>query len=383
MNCIRNIAIFVPSLERGGMERVASQLSFMFRDMGHSVYIIVSYYNRKNAYDFAGKLIECPFKINKAGKKEELLSYYYNSLMLREIKKKYKINFTVSVAQEANLINIISGTNDKKILTIHNCMSLREDLDGYAYSKKAMKLYNYAYRTVAVSDWCKNDLIENYGLKKKKVQTIYNPSTQKCHYVKKDKPIVLYVGRLDPVKQPWHLIKAFTKVKECVPDAQLWIAGNGSEQKNLKQLAIDMKIQTCISFLGYVKDIDYLYDKAKVFAMTSKSEAFPCVLVETLAHCIPIVISDIPGGAKECISKEIVDISEYPKDVEAGIITKNFGVSEPYSLKLTNEEIMLGNEISRLLLNDELYLSKVRSCEELLRRFDDKVIAKQWEGIIR
>ena len=221
-------------------------------------------------------------------------------------------------------------------------------------------------------------------MKRRKVQTIYNPSAKECSYVNgKKKPIVLFVGRLDSVKQPWHVIKAFVKVKERVHNAELWLAGNGPERKKLERLVIDMNIGDCVKFLGFVKNIDSLYDEARVLVMTSKSEAFPCVLVETLAHCVPVVISDIPGGARECISKEMGDILEYPKEVEAGIITKNFGSMEPYSLNLISEEIMMGNEISRLLLNNELYLSKVNSCEELLQRFDNKVIAKQWEGIIR
>lgn len=383
MNYIKRIALLIFSIERGGMERVASQLSFMLNDMGYGVYLIVSHYNRKTAYEYAGKLIECPFTICKESKKGELLSYYYNSLMLKEIKKKYKVDTTISFAQEANLINMLTRTNDKKILTIHNCMSLRMELNGCAYTKAAIRLYNRAYLTVTVSDWCKNDLVENYGLKKEKVQTIYNPSTQEYGCTQNiKKPIILYVGRLDAVKQPWHAIKAFAKVKEQIQTAELWLAGDGPEQGKLKQLIKKLNLEDSVKLLGFVKDVNALYDEAKVFVMTSKSEAFPCVLVETLGHGVPAVISDIAGGAKECISKGIGYISDYPKEVEAGIITKDFEFSEPYSLALTKEEIMMGNEIARLLLDDELYRAKVNACEELLNKFKKTVIAKQWENIL-
>jgi len=53
---------------------------------------------------------------------------------------------------------------------------------------------------------------------------------------KKDSdPIVVFSGRLKRAKRPDHAIKAFAIVKEKVPNAQLWVFGDGPFKKILRE----------------------------------------------------------------------------------------------------------------------------------------------------
>ena len=53
---------------------------------------------------------------------------------------------------------------------------------------------------------------------------------------KKDsKPIIVFSGRLKRAKRPDHAIKAFAIVKEKIPNAELWVFGDGPFRKKLEQ----------------------------------------------------------------------------------------------------------------------------------------------------
>ena len=54
---------------------------------------------------------------------------------------------------------------------------------------------------------------------------------------KNDTPVVVFSGRLKRAKRPDHAIKAFALVKEKVPDAELWVFGDGPFRKKLERIA--------------------------------------------------------------------------------------------------------------------------------------------------
>lgn len=62
--------------------------------------------------------------------------------------------------------------------------------------------------------------------------------------------VVLIVSRLEPVKQVDDAIRAFAGVWELYPDAELWIAGDGSERERLEALCLDLGIEGHVSFWG-------------------------------------------------------------------------------------------------------------------------------------
>ncbi len=383
---IKRVGILVWALDSGGMERVASQLSLMLAENGYEIYLFVVHHNRNKSYSFAGKLVVCPCVIDTSSLSREVFSYLVNAAIIREMKQKYHIEAMISMAPEMNLINILSGTGDRKILTIHNCMSLRYDMKNLAYHKRLMLLGNMAYKVVAVSNWCKVDLCKNYHIRRDKLQVIYNPALIEKRPVKYPKrQILLAVGRLVEIKQQWHIIKAFKHVYERIPTAELWIAGEGSEKNRLEKLAYDLGIMSRVRFLGFVKNIDDVYSEAKIFALSSKSEAFPCAAVEALAHGLPIVASDFPGGIREAIGAVTREnSSQYPIDAKAGLITRDHdNTGMPYSLQISWSEIEMGEAVISLMENDEIYRKKTEMCGCMIKKFEKERITKQWIKLLK
>ena len=380
----KKVAILVSSLNGGGMERVAAQLSIFLSNFGHEVYILVDEYNRKNAYKHKGNIIVLPQMCfnndNLWG--EEIIDLFYSSYQVAKIKKQTNIDITISFAPPKNLINIFSGTKDRKILTIHSCLSQRKDLKGICYIHKIFKFYNYTDRVVAVSEWCKKDLFYNYAIKKDKIQVIYNPVKnfiEQC--IEKEKNIVLIVGRMHDVKQQWHIIRAFKNVIDEIPDAELVLAGKGENEKYLRELCHELNIENNIIFKGFVKEIDRLYYQAKCIVFSSASEAFPCSVIEAMSYGVPVVAADCPGGIREIIVEKglrLFDIKE-AVTVKGGILTPRLdGVKYGAKVPLTKAEYEMAKGIIYLLKNEPVRSVMMRNCLEISKLFDEKRIAKQW-----
>lgn len=93
--------------------------------------------------------------------------------------------------------------------------------------------------TVTVSESTKRDLLD-LGFRNVFVVPEGLSFTPLKRVPKKEAhPVVAYVGRLTRAKRPDHAVKAFKVVKEKVPDAELWVLGDGPCKRDLEGLAGD------------------------------------------------------------------------------------------------------------------------------------------------
>lgn len=379
----KRVAIIVGSLNGGGMERVAAQLSEMLSGE-FEMFMFLLHYDRKKSYPHKGKVKIIPnhvYGIEKSRYREAAF-YWKLAYEVRKLKKDNKIDVSISFAPEMNMINFLSGATDKKIFTIHSCISKRNDFNTLVYWKIFMKVCNFSDRTVTVSNWCKEDLIANYGIKKNKIRTIYNSVQilENLKYIEKEN-IVLVVGRFHDVKQQWHIIRAFKQVKECVPNARLYIAGEGENEKYLRSLVKDLQLEQNVIFTGFIKNIEILYEKAKLLVFSSASEAFPCSVLEAISYGIPIVAADCPGGIREIVMPEKIQKIKSNKFciAKCGILTPALdGIKYKAKDRLTKSEEQLAEGIKLLLTDKDLYEKCRDGCKQAVKRFEAKKIKNIW-----
>ncbi len=378
----KRVAILVQGLYGGGMERVAAQLSIMLSDAGYDTYILVRGFNKRKAYRYKGKIISIPLAVcdGRQSIGIESVLMLRNAYLLRKCKKINKIDITISFAPEMNVMNMLSGTGDRKILTVHSCLSVRQDFAGLCYKHNMYRMYNYAYKVIAVSKWCEKDLIDHYGVNANKVRTIYNPieGNDRSDGILIKENIVLIVGRLQDIKQQWHIIRAFKMVIEKIPDAKLIIAGQGENRKYLHNLSVDLGINNNVIFEGFVKEIEELYQQAKCVVFSSASEAFPCSVIEAISQGIPVVAADCPGGIREIIAKNDDCGSKIEKatKVSGGILTPELdGIKYDAKTPLTAAECEMAKGIIYLLENNCAY---AESCLKISSEFNESRIMKKW-----
>jgi len=175
-------------------------------------------------------------------------------------------------------------------------------------------LYPLADRIVAVSEGVREYLLRELKLPERKIVLIHNPvDIQKIQRLSqeqvddpwlrdRDKPVVLWVGRIAAIKGLEHLICAFESVLKQV-DARLIIVGEGSEQSAIENLVVQEGLEKKVCFAGF-QDNPYRYmSRSSVFAFPSLSEGFGMVLVEAMACGLPVVSADCVAGPSEILQK--------------------------------------------------------------------------------
>jgi len=113
-----------------------------------------------------------------------------------------------------------------------------------------------------------------------------------------DDTILLYVGRIEPLKGIDQLIRAVT----CLPRNRrlrlVIIGGDGSDQpeiQTLRKLSAELGVADAVTFLGLVKheQLPGYYSLADICVVPSYYESFGLVALESLACGTPVVATDV------------------------------------------------------------------------------------------
>ncbi|MGY3211423.1 glycosyltransferase [Mucilaginibacter sp. HD30] len=228
--------------------------------------------------------------------------------------KRVATNFTPDVVHahmiHANFLAAyfkLFNKNTKVICTAHN---VREGsgllMAGYHFVKK-------------VVDWSTNVSQEAFDhfIKKKYFSphtssfipnatdtAVFDPTNYKKKLIRRDLGVddEAYVffsaGRLHYQKNYPDLLKAFSIVCHKIPNALLYIAGEGPDLGKLLVLSVELNLNNRVVFLGRRNDIPALMAMSDCFVLSSKFEGFGLVVAEAMAMQLPVISTNC-GGVKE------------------------------------------------------------------------------------
>ncbi len=112
-----------------------------------------------------------------------------------------------------------------------------------------------------------------------------------------DRPLLLFVGRLEPRKGVDVLVRAFLRLRASMPTVRLCVVGEGPGRDRYQQM-VPPSIRPDALFVGAVDpdDLPRYHASADVFVSPALGgESFGIVLLEAMASGLPVVASDIPG----------------------------------------------------------------------------------------
>ncbi|HXF49959.1 MAG TPA: glycosyltransferase family 4 protein [Verrucomicrobiae bacterium] len=117
-----------------------------------------------------------------------------------------------------------------------------------------------------------------------------------------DKKILLFVGRLEKVKDPDLLLQTFREVRSARPDVVLVLAGDGRAKEKL--MARHSDLQNDLIFLGALPHarLPELFSAADCLLLTSHFEGMPRAVLESLAAGLPVVSTNVGDVSKVVIN---------------------------------------------------------------------------------
>ena len=276
-----------------------------------------------------------------------------------KIAKNNQIDILIGFTTSVNILTVISSI----LLNKPNLISERNNPEVYVPGTFWRVLRNILYpftnglivQTELIKRFYQKSIQEN------KIKIIPNPIDEiilsnRSEYYEREN-IILTVGRLDTNKNQRLLIEAFANLN--VGNWKLIIVGDGVLREVYEKLTASLSIADKVDFVGNVNNISDLYNKAKIFVFTSKSEGFPNALLEAMSFGLPCISTDCPSGPSEIITND-----------ENGYLIE------------VNNRAQLEDRLSKLINNPQLCKEFRSKAITSIEKFKMEEIYKQWETLI-
>lgn len=120
----------------------------------------------------------------------------------------------------------------------------------------------------------------------------------------------------------WHkgydlLIEAFSAVAAAQPGWRLRICGHGYERRTLEAMIAAAGLERRVSLDGPVSDMGAAMARASIFALSSRAEGFPLVLLEAMSKGMAVVSFACPTGPADVIEDHVNGLLVPPQDTAA------------------------------------------------------------------
>lgn len=156
-----------------------------------------------------------------------------------------------------------------------------------------------------------------------------------------DEPIILFMGRLNPIKGPDLLLEAFIAARGAFANFHLVFAGPDAGMLTaLQQTAEHKGVSEFVHFLGFVSGTDKVaaYRMAKLLVVPSRQEAMSIVAIEAGFCGTPVLLTDQCGFSDVRMIDEGLEVPATVAGIAAGLTNllcdnnKLTDISKPWSI---------------------------------------------------
>ena len=169
---------------------------------------------------------------------------------------------------------------------------------------------------------------------------------------------IIAVGRLAHQKHFSELIHIFSAIHDKAPNWGLEIIGNGPDKDRLQKLIDGLGLKSKVKLSPATSTIQEKYLTAGIYAMTSRYEGLPMVLLEAQACGLPIISYDCKCGPKDIINDGI----------------------DGYIIPMGNRQLF-ADKLLELIKDQELRQRMGNAAVASSKRFDEERIMKLWTSL--
>jgi glycosyltransferase involved in cell wall biosynthesis len=174
-----------------------------------------------------------------------------------------------------------------------------------------------------------------------------------------DAKVVLAAGRLTPQKGFDLLIPAWRTVAEHRPDWKLVIRGRGERRGQLEALIAEHGLEEHVTLGKAAERLRARMAEASIYALSSRFEGFPLVLLEAMEAGMAVVAFDCPTGPGDIIEDHRNGLIVPPKDVDA-----------------------FGAALLEMIEDDELRRRCAAGARETARDYTMEAVGPRWDALL-
>lgn len=284
----------------------------------------------------------------KAERGEDWKMRFNKKTAFKQLKKADLPNFDIAYVEYATSgVLVMEYLMEKKIpFVVHvHGYDITTMLNDKAYAKELHKLFENAEFFIAASYYMKRRLVL-LGCEEDKIKVIRLGVDSKQITPKswddriKEKPSIIFLGRLAEKKNPIALLYAFQIVKKEIPESKLSIIGDGPLFSKTKETISTLNIEDSVKMYGTLSREEsfpilnnhWIYAQHSVTSISGDTEGFAISLAEAALHNIPVVSTLHNGITENVIDNEtgfLVPEYDYEKMAERIIyLIKNPEIAE-------------------------------------------------------
>lgn len=396
---MKNVLLLGSELGKGGAERSISLLSYYLEQHGYNVVLcILSGTDRTKYYQTCKQVlfVDPPAYSGAIGK---VKAWRYRLKRVKEIKRQYKIDVSISFLEGPDYVNVLTRGKEKIALSIRGSKMFDKEISGRmgTVRKKWLipSLYKRADEIVCVTQALADELNTYFNIPTSKLKIIYNFYEEAVIRNKAaqpltadeakifERPVIITSGRLHMAKEHDKLISILPLVQQQVP-ARLMILGDGALLNDLKNQAEQLGLKACVwngeyedadvYFMGFQDNAFKFYEHSKLFALSSSWEGFPNVLAEALICHKPVASTDCPTGPREILDiKGLQEPTEKAIRINVGTLLPMLNIVDQQRYKLWAKEMV--HWLNAPAPNAADY-------DELTKRFTLDAMIAQWSDVI-
>lgn len=286
----KTLGIFYHRYYNGGVERVISLQIPLFIQLGYRIVLFTEEINKKLEYNLPEDVIRIQLPVSYCQNRASILIHAINtyniSILCHHATSSPRLLFDLILLREMQINSII---------TLHGTSS-------YMFSTRNKYIFNgsIVYKladTVLTLSKCEENFYHQCGINAKYMPNpVVKLNNLNCENVKKERQVVIWVGRLSKEKNYKEALKIFKKVIQNKNNVLCYMIGSGN---NTAKLYINFfiyfnKLQGKLIHIPYTKDVSYWYKKASIHLLTSSFESFSMVIAESKTFGLPLVTYDLP-----------------------------------------------------------------------------------------
>ncbi len=294
----QKILFYISTIRGGGAARVMVNLANAFAQANYVVTFVTNF-PAEHEYVLSEEIKRISLE-QEESRSGTLKKNLQRCRTLRRIIKQENPNVCVSFMRENNFRLLCSS----RFLPCRCFVSVRNDPKAEYRSRTSRLIMRLLY---PFADGCilqTHDALR--GMPKpvqRKGRIIPNMVAERFFNARRsDRPRgIISVGRLVQNKRRELLLKSYAALQETLED-DLYFYGEGNQLTELSELAQQLGISNRVHFEGHAQELVPIYEKAKIFVLTSDYEGLPNALLEALACGVPSISTDCPcGGPGEII----------------------------------------------------------------------------------